>query len=63
MKATYVGDLDLPTKDRDVPDEIEQFGITFEKGKAAEIPPELEAKFAGNRFFETSGKVTDEDAK
>ena len=52
MKATYIGNPDLPKEQREVPD-------TFEKGKAADIPPELEAKIAGNSHFETTGKATE----
>ncbi len=59
MRAKYVGDTNLPEKDRGLPDTFEMFGITFENGKSAEIPPELEAKFLGNSHFETSGKETD----
>lgn len=56
MKATYVGDTSLSAKDRDVPDELEAFGLTFEKGKATDIPASLETKLAGNPHFELSGK-------
>ncbi len=58
MKAKYVGNTDLPADERGVPDTFEMFGLTFEKGKATEIPPEFEAKIAGNSHFETSGKET-----
>lgn len=59
MRAKYVGNTDLPEKDRDLPDTFEMMGVVFEKGKSSEIPPELEAKFLGNSHFETSGKETD----
>lgn len=59
MKATYIGNPDLPKEQREVPDSFEMFGITFEKGKASDIPAELEAKIAGNSHFETTGKATD----
>ena len=56
MKATYVGNLDLPKGEREVPEEFQMFGLVFEKGKATEIPAEFEAKLAGNSHFEISGK-------
>ena len=58
MKATYVGNTDLPAKDRDIPETLEAFGLSFEKGKAVEIPAELETKLAGNPHFELSGNTT-----
>ncbi len=59
MKATYTGNPDLPKGEETIPDTFEMFGISFEKGKATEVPPELEAKFAGNSHFTTTGKETD----
>lgn len=59
MRAKYVGNTDLPAAERGIPDTFEMFGIAFEKGKSAEVPPELEAKFAGNSHFEISGKESD----
>lgn len=59
MKATYIGNPDLPKDENVVPESFEMFGLTFAKGKATEVPPELEAKFVGNSHFETSGKETD----
>ncbi len=63
MKAKYVGDTGLPEDDRGVPDEFEMYGLKFEKGKSVDVPPELEAKFAGNRHFETSGKPETDEGK
>ena len=54
MKAKYVGDKNNPNEA--VPDEIEVYGIVFEKGKFAEVPDDLSGKFAGNSHFETSDK-------
>ena len=61
MKAKFVGDPSQPNEA--VPDSIEVYGLTFEKGKATEIPEELEAKFVGNNHFETTGKEHDEAKK
>ncbi len=61
MKATFVGDPSQPKGEETVPDSMEAFGLTFEKGKATDIPPELESKFVGNNHFETSGKETAPD--
>jgi len=58
MKATYTGDPSQPKGTEAIPDSIEVLGVTFEKGKATDIPTELEAKFVGNNHFETSGKET-----
>jgi hypothetical protein len=58
MKATYVGDTSIPASKRDIPDVMETLGLVFEKGKATDIPPALEAKLAGNPHFELSGKET-----
>ena len=55
MKATYIGDVSLPARERDVPDTMEAFGLTFDKGKATDIPASLEQKLAGNPHFELSG--------
>lgn len=59
MKATYVGDPSQPKGAETVPDTFEAYGLTFEKGKATDIPPEMEEKFVGNNHFETSGKETE----
>jgi len=53
MKATYIGDPSQPKGTETVPDEFEAFGLVFERGKATEVPKELEAKFAGNSHFKT----------
>ncbi len=63
MKAKYVGDTGLPEDDRGVPDSMQAFGLTFEKGKLVDIPPELEAKIAGNRHFEVSGTPETDEGK
>ena len=60
MRAKYVGNTDLPADERGVPETFEMMGVVFEKGKSSEIPPELEAKFAGNSHFEVTGKATDD---
>ncbi len=60
MKATFTGDPSQPKGAEQIPDSIEVLGLTFEKGKATEIPAELEAKFVGNSHFTTSGKETAE---
>lgn len=59
MKATYVGNPDLPKEQREIPDTFVMYDISFEKGKATDIPADLEAKFVGNSHFETSGKETE----
>ena len=56
MKATFTGDPSQPKGTEVIPDTLQHLGLTFEKGKATEIPPELEAKFAGNNHFTVSGK-------
>jgi hypothetical protein len=61
MKATFIGDPTQP--DEKVPDSINVLGVEFEKGKASEIPVELEAKFAGHSHFKTTGKEHDEAKK
>lgn len=58
MKATFIGDPTQPKGSEAIPESFEAFGLTFEKGKATEVPAELEAKFVGNSHFETSGKET-----
>lgn len=59
MKATFIGDPSQPKGSEAVPEQHEAFGLVFEKGKATEIPAELEEKFVGNNHFTTSGKETD----
>lgn len=53
MKATYIGDPTQPKGAETVPDEFTAYGLVFERGKATEVPKELEAKFAGNSHFKT----------
>lgn len=53
MKAKFIGDKNNPNEV--VPDEFEAFGIVFPKGKFVAVPEELEAKFAGNSHYETTG--------
>jgi len=61
MKAKYIGDPNLPEKERDIPDEQEAFGITFEKGKFADIEdPAVFRTLEGNPYFETQGKAPEE---
>lgn len=49
-KAKFVGDRNNPKET--IPDEIEVYGIRFEKGKFSEIPDDLTGKFEGNSHFE-----------
>lgn len=55
MKAKFIGDPREPKPV--IPDEITLFGVTFEKGKFADVPDKFAAKFAGNDHFETEGKA------
>lgn len=55
MKATYTGDPSQPKGTEAIPETFSAFGLTFEKGKATDVPPELEAKFEGNSHFTTAG--------
>jgi hypothetical protein len=57
MKAKFIGDPRNPGEARNLPDETVAFGLTFERGKFTEIPPELEAKFEGNTHFVTQGEA------
>lgn len=61
MKAKFIGDPTQP--DEAVPETHTAYGLTFEKGKATEVPAELEAKFIGNSHFETSGKPESEEGE
>lgn len=63
MKAKYVGDPSQPKGSEQVPDEFTAHGVTFEKGKFADVPDELAAKFEGNSHFEIQGKVPEDEAK
>jgi hypothetical protein len=63
MKAKFIGD---PSEAKpEIPDSVEMFGMTFEKGEFADTKdlPEgrreaVEAKLAGHSHFETKGEVT-----
>lgn len=57
MKATFIGDPTQPNEA--VPAKLTHLGLVFEKGKATEVPPELEAKFAGNSHFKVTGAESD----
>lgn len=54
MKAKYIGDPRVPGEAKNLPEEFTMFGITFERGKWAEVPDNLAKKFEGNTHFETS---------
>lgn len=58
MKAKYIGDPSEGAKPT-VPDEFTAYGVTFEKGKFADVPDKLAAKFEGNSHFETKGSAPD----
>lgn len=60
MKAEFIGDPSQPKGTEPVPDTFTHLGLVFEKGKATEVPPELEEKFVGNSHFKVTGKVADE---
>lgn len=51
MKATFTGDPSQPKGSEAIPDAVTHLGLTFEKGKATEVPKNLEAKFEGNSHF------------
>lgn len=63
MKATFIGDPSQPEGSEPIPETMTHLGLVFEKGKATEIPPELEAKFAGNSHFKVTGSETKAEAK
>jgi hypothetical protein len=53
MEAKFIGD---PTeRGANVPEVFEAHGVTFERGKFADVPEKLQAKFEGNSHFETKG--------
>lgn len=60
MKAKYIGDANNPGEQKQLPDEFEAYGLTFERGKFTEVPEHLASKFEGNSHFETQGKAPDE---
>lgn len=51
VMAKYVGD-----GEQDVPDLIDSYGVTFEKGKFTEVPAEYAGKVRGNPHFEVKGE-------
>lgn len=55
MKAKYIGDANHPGEQKQLPDEFEAFGLTFERSKFTEVPAHLAGKFEGNSHFETQG--------
>jgi hypothetical protein len=55
MKAEFIGDPSQPKGSEQLPDTIEVLGLVFEKGKATEIPAELEKKFSGHSHFRVTG--------
>jgi len=57
MKAKYIGDPRNPAEQKQLPDEFEAYGLTFERGKFTEVPNELASKFEGNNHFEVQGKA------
>ena len=61
MKAKFTGDPSQPNEA--VPEIHEAYGVLFEKGKATEIPAELEAKFVGNPHYDISGKPESDAGK
>lgn len=56
MKAKFVGDANNPGEQKQLPDEFEAFGVTFERGKFVDVPDELAHKFANNSHYETRGE-------
>jgi len=62
MKAKFIGDPAEGPKPN-VPDEFVMNGITFEKGKFADVPNHLAAKFEGNNHFETRGEAPSSEAE
>jgi hypothetical protein len=58
MKAKFVGDPREGAEPK-VPDTITVRGVTFERGKWAEVPDADAAKFEGNSHFETRGDAPD----
>lgn len=56
MKAKYVGDPMQPSEAKNLPETITAFGVTFERGKYAEVPDDVAAKIAANPHFDTKGE-------
>lgn len=62
IKARYIGDPRNPNEP--VPEVLDAFGTTFEKGKFAEVDGSFADKVAGNDHFEIQGaKKADPDAE
>jgi hypothetical protein len=56
-KFKYVGDPRNPGEQKQLPDEFEAFGVTFERGKFSEVPDALEGKFEGNSHYVRQGEA------
>lgn len=56
MKAKYIGDPGEGSKPN-IPDNFEAFGVSFERGKFADVPDDVAGKIAGNNHFEVQGKA------
>ena len=54
VKARFIGDPSQP--DEVVPDLMDAYGTTFEKGKFTEVPAEYADKVKGNSHFEVQGE-------
>lgn len=63
MKAKFIGDARNPGEPNNLPETMTAYGVTFERGKWADVPAEHEAKFVGNRHFETRGAPETEEGK
>lgn len=62
MKARYIGDPNQPTEAKNLPETFTAFGVTFDRGKYAEVPDEVAAKVASNPHFETKGDEPEDSA-
>lgn len=60
MKAKFIGDPNQPKGAETIPDEFTAFGVTFERGKFADVPEDQAHKFVGNNHFEIQGKEPEE---
>lgn len=56
MKAKFLGDPREGPKPY-VPDEFTAYGVTFARGKFADVPDHLASKFENNSHYETQGKA------
>lgn len=54
VQARFIGDPSQP--DEVVPDLMDAYGTTFEKGKFSEVPAEFADKVRGNSHFEVKGE-------